>query len=416
MLRLMLRRFCLSLVTRPLSRCGRLLCPRLLYPRLLGIVLRLTPLALALCCVAASCGQTALAIMPGVLNDPGNRTLRREIMSFAVSEMCNEIRGRSLPLKLRNADPNIGRFFPTACSVQELDENGNLFVQFLGHGYAWTNVTGRMGFEASAAVEYEQDFLMDGSTMYVYFREKKTQKTAFRVLMLEKAGQASGPASVAGLFGTTVAQATQQIGDGVLAHQLEGGFTVVRESDGAVSFSLGVLEKGAQPPKPFAPGESDWKVLVNDRSELHHGQLDFLGPFQIAEAGEALHLTMNAEGASGIDVLVLPKATGDAWIGTYERQAAVTPPPGAALIDEQVTAAAPAAIGAGSATTAGSTTAAGGQPASTQPTVWRRAVRAPQGFYYVVLDNTAVAGRTAPSSQPHDDRAALVSYAVQLED
>ena len=364
--------------------------------RIVRIGGRLMMLALFLCCMGAACGETALAIMPGVINDPGNRSLRREIFSFGTKQLCSEMQKRSIPLKLRDEDPSIGRFFPTACQVKEL-ENENLFVQFIGHGYAWTNVTGRMGFEASAAIEYEHDFLMDGSTMYVYFKQKETKSTAFRVQMVERTQAGTTPSSVAGLFGTTVQQASQRIGERVVEHQLARGFTVVRDSDGAVSFALGVLEKGERPSAPFARGDSDWLVLANDRSELHNGQRDFAGPFEIADQGDALHVTVHLEGAPSVDVLVMPKALGDQWLQTYEREAATTPPPGAVMIDETLQAAAPG-------------------PPGTPPPVWKRAIRAPKGLYYVVFDHTATAGATAPPTQGQDDRAALVSYAVQLEE
>ena len=106
--------------------------------------LRIVVVALALMTLGASCGQIGIAIMPGVVNNPANSTLRREIFGFAVGELCKEMQKRSIPLKLRDADPSIGRFFPTGCGVQQMP-NENLFVQFTGHGYAWTNVTGRMG-------------------------------------------------------------------------------------------------------------------------------------------------------------------------------------------------------------------------------------------------------------------------------
>ena len=38
----------------------------------------------------------------------------------------------------------------------------------------------------------------------------------------------------------------------------------------------------------------------------------------------------------------------------------------------------------------------------------------PKGLYYIVVDHTSTAGQVAPPAGGHDDRAALVSYAVQL--
>jgi hypothetical protein len=110
-------------------------------------------MALGISLVGASCASEGLAIMPGVVNNPANLTLRRALFGFASGQICSEFLLRNIPLQLRDDDPATGRFFPTACAVREL-ETGHLFLQFSGRGYAWTNVTGRLGFEASAAVEY----------------------------------------------------------------------------------------------------------------------------------------------------------------------------------------------------------------------------------------------------------------------
>ncbi len=97
-----------------------------------------------------------------------------------------------------------------------------------------------------------------------------------------------------------------------------------------------------------------------------------------------------------MDVLVIPKQMGDAWIHAYEHQPVATPPPGPPLLDVV----APVA------------TAVPGQP----PALFQQTVRAPKGLYYVVFDNTATAGRTRPGEAKLDDRAAHISYAVQLGD
>ena len=55
-------------------------------------------------------------------------------------------------------------------------------------------------------------------------------------------------------------------------------------------------------------------------------------------------------------------------------------------------------------------------PVGQSPILWRRTVPLAAGSYYVVLDNTATAGVTAPAGHAHDDRAALVSYGVQIGD
>jgi hypothetical protein len=82
------------------------------------------------------------------------------------------------------------------------------------------------------------------------------------------------------------------------------------------------------------------------------------------------------------------KTSGDAWRETYQKSAQPTAPSALPAIDEPVTAG----------------------------VVWKRMVRVPAGFYYVVFDNTAGAGRTQPTTFAYDDRAAMVSYAVEVGD
>jgi hypothetical protein len=349
----------------------------------------------AACSLGASCGQRAVTLLPGIVNEPANRSLRRAIFKFASDTLCLEMKSKSLPLKMAEADPSIGRFFPVGCSVTQLG-NENLFVQFVGHGYAWTNITGRMGFEAAASVEYSHDFLVDGSSMYVYFKQVQTQASSFKPLMLEKTdGGIAGGAL--GLLGADAQNIAKQVGERVFASQLARGFTVIREPDGEVAFSLGVLDRGERPQVPFDKGESEALVLANDRAELHSGQRDFSGPYHLSDSGHALVLTLAIDGAPGIDVLVLHKSTGDTWLSQYEHYPQTGGPP----LAPQFEAAVAMAIPNFSA-----------PPAATGP--WRRQLSLPPGSYYIVFDNTASAGKTNPTTDRLDDRAALVNYAVQL--
>jgi hypothetical protein len=353
----------------------------------------LAVIALAITSLGASCGQSALAIMPGVVNNTGNRQLRREMFAFATDQLCREMQARSVPLKLRDADPDIGRFFPNSCSVQEMASE-NLFVTFGGHGYAWTNVTGRMGFEATAGVEYNHDFLMDGSTMYIYFRQKMTQASNFKVLMVERADDPR-VRGVASLLGSSIQGVAERVGDRILDHQLARGFTVMRESDGTVGFTLGVLETGERPSAPFGRGDSDWLVMANERTELHTGQRDYAGPFSVGDPDdEQLWVTALLEGAPQVDLLVVAKSVGDEWIKAYEHDPRPTAPPGPVAFETS--------LGAVSL-------ASSGKP-------WRQPLRLPRGSYYLVFDHTAAAGGSVPPALQYDDRAALVSYAVQLGD
>src|SRR5262245_1062214 len=120
-------------------------------------LLRLLGVALATSFVGASCGQSALGVMPGVLNDPRNLSLRQSIPHYGTAQICQEVRQRSLPLRLREGEPIVGRFFPTTCSSREVSQS-DLVLQFWGRGYVWTTMSQRLGFEAGSAVQYETDF------------------------------------------------------------------------------------------------------------------------------------------------------------------------------------------------------------------------------------------------------------------
>ncbi|UQA62335.1 hypothetical protein [Polyangium aurulentum] len=340
-------------------------------------------LAFCLSFVGASCGQKSLAVMPGVLNDPGNHSLRRALFSYAQGQICKETQKRSVPIKLRADDPATGRFFPTSCSAKEL-ENENLSLQFGGHGYAWSNLTKRVSFDAGGTVEYQHDFLMDGSTMYVYFRQKSTSATTFTTRLVEQT-----PPSLPGMAGGSTQGFLDTVGAQILKNELARGFTVIRDSDGHVDFGLGVVEKGKRPASPYRiePGTGRM-VLANERSEVHQNQREHAGPFEVTGKGQALYLSVAIDGAPAIDVLVVQRGLGEAWLTQYTTTVAPTPPPAAPVLDEAVT----------------------------MGMVWRRTVPLPAGQYYVVFDNTAAAGRTAPAGQGNDDRAALVSYAVELGD
>lgn len=322
--------------------------------------------------------------MPGVLNDPGNLSLRRAILKFGTGSMCAELLRRSVPLRTNEDDPAMGRFFPASCFAQEMP-TGNMFVQFSGTGYAWTNATRRLTFDASASVEYEQDFQMSGSTLYVYFRHKATNAVTFNIKVVES------PAS-AQMLGLPVNVSAQslaaQLGPHILRAALSRGFTVIRDDDGTAAFGLGIVERGQRPLAPYRTTDTGRLLIANDRSEIHQGQRDFAGPFEVMADGHALTLTVSVDGAPGADVLLVPAAIGQAWRDTYITQAATTPPPVPARVDEPVA----------------------------QGILWRRTVALPKGAYYLVLDNTATAGQTSLPVNPNDDRAALISFAVEEGD
>jgi len=345
-------------------------------------LLRLLAAVACLSCTGASCGPAALGLMPGVLNDPHNLSLRRSILAFAVGRICDEVSARSMPLRFRDEDPVAGRFFPTTCTSRELP-NGDLHLQLLGQGYVWTELSMRLGFEAGASVAYDTDFLLDGDTMYVYFRVRASAPPAFATRSVENAQAAMLSALVGQRGGQSL---PDRIGAQIMATQLGRGFTVIRDPSGGVAFGVGVVPPGLRPPEAYTGLDHRRPILANERVELHQNQRDFAGPFEVP-AGKELGVLISVQGAPAVDVLLVPRAVGDAWLGAYTHQAVTTPPPGPMLLDDVV------AMG----------------PA------YRRALPVPPGSYYLVLDNTPTAGRTSLPTVPRDDRPAVVSYAVDLE-
>jgi hypothetical protein len=341
--------------------------------------------SLALASAATGCSpQGYLAIMPGVLNDPGNRTLRRELLAFGTKRLCEEASKRSLGLKLQDEDPAIGRFYAKQCAAQELDR-GDLFLQFGGAGFAWSNVSGRIGFNASASVQFAQDFQLDGSTMYVYFRPVQTAAKRFDLVMVERPSTIAAMGALVGSPDAFVAR----VGEGLLAHQIGRGFTVVRESSGEVSFASGLLPVGQRPSAAFERTSDGRTLVANERVELHQNQRDYLGPIDITEDGDAIYLTLAVDGAPAVDVQIHARGAGEPWLQQYATAAQAGPPTSPPLFDDAVIA---------------------------SPTPYRRALAVPRGQYYVVLDHTASAGRTMPPTAMLDDRAALVSVGIEVGD
>lgn len=349
--------------------------------------------------VLGSCSpQTYLSVMPGVFNDPSNRTLRRELLAFGTGSLCKELMARSIPLKLGVDDPTLGRFFPRQCNIETLEATGDLYVQFGGTGYGWTNLTKRVGFNASAAIQYEQDFKLDGSTMYIYFRPAAVTAKKFEQVMVEGGALPTGPVGTL-LPGGSAQGFVNQVGEGMLLYALGQGFTVIRESDGEVTFSLGTVPVGERPLAPFDPESGGRELVMNERIEIHQNQRDYAGPIEIKDSGSALYVSALVEGARDVDILVYPRAQGEIWAQEYIAAPAPSPAPAGALHAETIT-----------DVTFGVPTA--GPIVPREP--YRRKIALPKGSYYVVLDNTATAGASAPAVTALDDRAALVSLALEV--
>jgi hypothetical protein len=354
--------------------------------------MRLTHAPLMLACLASllACsgsekwGTSSITLLgPGVMNDPQNKSLRFDILKFGLDSFCTEMKKRGVPLKLSDEHPVVGRFFASECQSEVVDEDQrkSLLVRFTGEGYAWTNITARLGFRVVALVEYSPDFqLADNRALYVYFRPRNVQTATFETEMVESR------------LATTALQVTgidaNRVGKQILSAQLDRGFTVIRSDErGEMDYGLGFVSLGEHPYRPFQI-ISQKTTLANDRTELHGGQQDYLGAFEVTESGQALTVTATIDGAPSVDVMVVSGTVGRQMLERYVKQPTAAPLTAPSLSSDSVL----------------------------YGTPWQRTVPVEEGTYFVVLDNSAVAGQSQPPVVAGDDRAVKIDYVVQLGD
>jgi len=250
-------------------------------------------------------------------------------------------------------------------------------VTFGGTGYAWTNVTKKLSFSLNGSIEYDQDFLMDGSTLYAYFRTKKLQSSDFHAQIIEQ--------PVANLLNQMTPMA-DTFGRQLLNAQLAQGFTVIREANGTADFSVGTVEKGKKPVHPYEVRGEGRVTYENLRTEVHQNQRDFIGPIEVEDSKRALYIEGTVDGGQAIDVLFMTRNDGDASLKLYLDFPMTGPLSGNPIASDVMQPGAP----------------------------FKKIVPVPKGIYYVVLDNTSTAGQVAPPQNPLDDRAAAVSYVAQI--
>jgi hypothetical protein len=329
-------------------------------------------------------GISAMGMLgPGIINDPQNKSLRFDLLKFGLDQFCKEMRDRGAPLKLRDGEPVLGRFYASGCSSQVIDDESrqSLVVQYTGVGYGWTNLTQRLGFASSGLVEYAPDFQLQGGAMYIYFRPRNVASASFQTLIVESALAATGLA-VTGVN-------PDQLGRDIVDGQLKRGFTVIRYgSTGETDFGMGVVAVGGKPFRPFIVQSEDKVVLDDDRTEVHANQQDIVGGLNVPNDDQALYLTMQVDGAPAVDVFLLTKDEGDRVIDRYVHgpgPSTLSAPP--LLMDT---------VAAGAA--------------------WKRTVPVPKGSYYLLIDHSSAIGQVAPPAIAGDDRAARVDYVVEVGD
>ena len=301
-------------------------------------------------------------------------------MASGLKEFCHQMTTHDAPLRMTNDAPVIGRFYPTSCQQSEM-QNGDLFVQFSGFGYGFTNVTKKLTFTMSGAVQYNQDFLIsDDCFVYAYFRPRNVSSSDFRINKVEN--------PVTSLLNSLM-PIGENFGRQLVAGKLGEGFTVITDTEMKdPDVVVGIVEKGQKPVHPFDIHGTSRIVYENLRTEVHQNQRDFIGPIEITDSGRALFVTAQMDGVQAIDLFLVKKDEGDASLRLYFDYPMSGPLAAPPMLNDVV---------------------AAGQP-------YARTIPVPPGMYYVILDNTPSAGQTAPPNNPFDDRAAVVNYVIQIGD
>jgi hypothetical protein len=317
----------------------------------------------------------------GTINQPENLTMRRSLLRKGMGDFCKQMTTRNAPLKLSPDSPVIGRFYPQQCSSRD-DEQ--LYVQFAGIGYGWTNVTKKMSFTSNGAAMYRYDFQVreDGPCdVYAYFRPSRVDASDFHVQHIE-----SGAAQMFNAFTAF----GDNFGRQLVSSKLREGFTVISYDarEDSVDFGLGIVPLGQKPFHPYQTSGSDRATYESDRTEVHQNQRDFVGPILVEGDGKAIFVTAAIDGAPAIDVLVMRKYEGDAALRLYFDAPQAGPLAAPPMVADVIR----------------------------QGTELKRAVPAAPGMYYVIFDNTPSAGQVSPPMNTLDDRAAVVNYLIQIGD
>ena len=324
-------------------------------------------------------GVSAMSVVSaGVTNDPSNKSLRFDLLTYGIDRFCVEMMRRGAPLELGDHEPVIGRFFADGCSAQVISNSDrqSVVVRFSGKGYAWTNLTGRLGFGSAGLVEYAADFQLHEDDMYIYFRPRSVGQTTFDVLVIESDLARAG-LGVSGVDASAV-------GKDIVDRQLGRGFTVIRHSErGEVEYGAGIIPVGQRPFRPYQVVRSEKLTVDNDRTEVHPGQQDYICGVAVADDDARLTLNLALDGAPVADVFVLPESDARGMREAYVTRAGGVPLPRAPLLDAEVRANQPLEL----------------------------ALDIPPGNHCLLLDHSANAGRSPPAS---GQQAAKIDYLLQL--
>jgi hypothetical protein len=303
--------------------------------------------------------------------------------SFGAQRLCPEMLKRSAPLRLTPGGSVIGRLYPSGCQHRVDDARRTVSLEFMGTGYAWTPIAGRVGFSMHAGVEYRADFSLQSDAMYVWARaERLLFAPQFQVGSIENRlvdwAHDQGPVGyLANTFGAQIASS-----------QLMSGFTVVRTEAGD-AFTLGILQPPERPRQPFNAGGEDRVLVESDTAEVRVEQVDFIGPVLIEAEPQNVYFRYRLSGPPG-EAFLYSRSAADALREQLQTGAPLTQPPEPPLM---VFALRP---GAGE----------------------EQSFRLPRGQYVFVVDHSSRLGSVNPPWNPLNTVGAnplSISYRIELE-
>jgi hypothetical protein len=314
-----------------------------------------------------------------------NPDLRWKLFSlFGAPKLCPEMLKRGVTIRLQDRSPGIGRFFPMQCTYAVDNARQVVTVSVGGTGYGYMTPAKRVGFSLSASVEYRPDFVMAGDDMYLWAKLNRIVDGPHFQLGYVENPIVDVAANVPPFGGIA-----NFLGNQVVASAMTQGFTVIHNGDTGDDFTLGVIFPPARPHHPFQVVGTDRITFANETVDIQGNERDYLGPFEVSNNGQSLFLTMSVSGPA-VDVMIVDKATGDAWREGYQTGRPLGPPAGPVL-------------GGGPL-----------QPGAVQNTRWQLN----PGLYYVVIDNTPYAGVVNPTGSFFNPlgggQLAEVSYVAQL--
>lgn len=296
----------------------------------------------------------ALSGCTGIINN--NPDLRWWLFSrYGADRICPEMLKRSVPIRLQDRAPSIGRFFPGTCNVQ-IDEQGRtIVVRVGGTGYGYVVPARLVGFALDAAVEYRPDFVIAGDDTYLWARvNRMVDGPHFRTgyvenPVLDAMGNLPGFGNLADFLGK------QAVGGA-----LTRGFTVIHTDGRGDDFTLGIMNPPERPVHPYQVNLNERVTFANETTDVYATERDFLGPFEVAKEGQALFLSTTVQGPP-VNMVVVSKAVGDAWREAFQTGRAASAPPGPVVASNVVM---PGAVDT-------------------------RRYDVPPGLYYIVIDNNA---------------------------